>query len=147
MPPTAVVETDGAQVQRRAQERRASRLLDLRRRLEQQRNFRLEQLAELDAAAEGYDQMGREAVGSHSCGSSALHEVAALLAAGARHALADIEVALASMAAGRYGRCQACHAEIPQALLEAIPESRLCLDCRHLVKPAPGHRLGFIRGL
>ena len=111
----------------------ASRLPVLRAALEQQRRFRREQLAQLDgdgrthewpAAADSSDPRNRETV-------QALREVDALVAAGARRALADIEVALVRMRTGRYGHCRSCGARIPVVVLEAIPKTTLCLTCHH----------------
>lgn len=38
--------------------------------------------------------------------------------------------ALDRMADGTYGVCEFCGAEIPQARLEALPETTTCLDCQ-----------------
>ena len=107
------------------------RLPALRNKLEQQRRFRREQLAQLDADggtddrsayADRVDPTDPEA-------ESALREVDAVVAAGARRALADIELALVRMATGRYGLCRSCGAGIPLVVLEAIPKTTLCLTC------------------
>jgi DnaK suppressor protein len=87
----------------------------LRARLEEQRQFRLEQLATLADPVEPGD--------GH-------REVAAVLAAGARQALADIETALDRMDTGRYGTCLRCAAPIPVERLDIIPETGLCVDCQ-----------------
>jgi RNA polymerase-binding transcription factor DksA len=55
--------------------------------------------------------------------------VEALVAAGARRALADIELALVQMRTGHYGYCRICGASIPLVVLEAIPKTTLCLAC------------------
>ncbi|MHA6797672.1 TraR/DksA family transcriptional regulator (plasmid) [Pseudonocardia bannensis] len=55
----------------------------------------------------------------------------ALVEAGARRALDDIELALARIRTGDYGRCRACGAGVPPVLLEAIPQTTLCLCCHH----------------
>jgi DnaK suppressor protein len=60
----------------------------------------------------------------------ALDEVRALVAAGARQALADIDLALARMNDGNYGRCRPCDAGIPLAVRTAIPKTTLCRACR-----------------
>jgi DnaK suppressor protein len=110
----------------------ASRLPVLRAALEQQRRFRREQLAQLAGNARTYEWPA-------SAGSSdprnkemvlALREVDALVSAGARRALADIELALARMRTGCYGDCRSCGARIPLVLLEAIPKTTLCLVCQ-----------------
>lgn len=105
-----------------ARDRLADHLPALRAMLENHRQFRLEQLAELDTLVE--DAAPTTAV------DLARHEVAVKLAAAARHALADIDRALALVATGGYGRCGDCHADIPLHLLRALPASRLCLPCR-----------------
>ena len=50
----------------------------------------------------------------------------------ARHAgdlLAQVEEALGRIAAGSYGRCIECAKAIPVARLEALPYTKLCVDC------------------
>jgi RNA polymerase-binding transcription factor DksA len=102
----------------------------LRKELERQREFRSEQLAHLSA----HDQNQASLVGygpraMDGDAVRALHQVRALVAAGARQALADIELALARMNQGTYGRCRACDADIPPAVLTAIPKTTLCQAC------------------
>jgi DnaK suppressor protein len=110
----------------------APRLPVLRAELEQQRRFRREQLALLDAnggtqessvPADPADNRDQEAV-------EARREVDGLVAAGARQALADIDLALVRMDTGRYGLCRSCGARIPLIVLEAIPKTTLCLTCQ-----------------
>lgn len=100
----------------------------LRNTLERHRNFRKEQLAQLST----YDRRnGPPEV--HPDAARAPCEVEAVVAAGARQALADIEFALARMSDGSYGRCRACDANIPLAVLLAIPKTTLCLACHNPV--------------
>jgi len=88
------------------------RLPALRARLLAQRQFRLDQLATLDAATEPHDEIDQ-----------ALHDAA-------RSVLADIETALGHIARGDYGRCQSClTAEIPIEWLAVLPTAALCPDC------------------
>jgi DnaK suppressor protein len=108
----------------------------LREELESQRDFRKEQLAHLIAHNENRTSLagyGPHAVDGDAA--RALNEVRALVAAGARQALADIELALARMNDGTYGRCRACDAGIPLAVLTAIPKTTLCRACH---PPAAG---------
>ena len=58
-------------------------------------------------------------------------EIAALLrrAVEARRKLADVEDALARLAAGRFGRCEQCGSPIPAGLLTAAPQTRYCPRC------------------
>ena len=43
--------------------------------------------------------------------------------------LARIDAALARLAAGRYGHCEECGAEIDAGRLAAVPEATFCRDC------------------
>ena len=65
------------------------------------------------------------------CGDA--HRADDLVAAGARRALADIELALTRIRTGRYGYCRSCNARIPLVVLEAIPKTTLCLGCQQQV--------------
>jgi RNA polymerase-binding transcription factor DksA len=58
-------------------------------------------------------------------------EIAALLrrAVGARRKLADVEDALARLAAGRFGSCEQCGSPIPAGLLTTAPQTRYCPRC------------------
>jgi RNA polymerase-binding transcription factor DksA len=58
-------------------------------------------------------------------------EVAALLrrAVEARRKLADVEDALARLAAGRFGSCEQCGSPIPAGLLTTAPQTRYCPRC------------------
>jgi RNA polymerase-binding transcription factor DksA len=58
-------------------------------------------------------------------------KIAALLrrAVRARRKLADIEDALARLAAGRFGSCEQCGSPVPAGLLRAAPETRYCARC------------------
>jgi DnaK suppressor protein len=118
----------------------ASRLPALRAALEEQRRFRREQLAALETDAAdcaGQDSADLPGPGDRQA-MPALREVDALVAAGARQSLADIELALVRMRTGRYGRCRACGDRIPLAVLEAIPRTTLCLGCQREDEDADG---------
>lgn len=108
-------------------------LPSLRKALERERDFRVEQLAELAAGT------GRAATPCAQYGETgtqaAVREVTLLIADGARQALVDIERALAAMRAGRYGYCESCTGKVPLAVLQAVPQARLCLGCHR----APDH--------
>ena len=47
----------------------------------------------------------------------------------ARRKLADVEEALSRLAAGEFGRCEQCGAQIPDGLLATAPEIRYCPRC------------------
>ena len=108
-----------------------SRLPVLRAALEQQHDFRREQLAQVDG-----DQRTRSSPSINGAADQdheavrARREVEALVTAGARRALADIELALARMRTGHYGYCRICGIGIPLVVLEAIPKTTLCLACQ-----------------
>jgi RNA polymerase-binding transcription factor DksA len=109
----------------------ASRLPDLRAALERQRDFRREQLAQVDLCRPSRTPSATDgAVDRAQERTSALREVEALVAAGARRALTDIELALARIHTGDYGCCRVCGTGIPLAVLEAIPKTTLCLVCQ-----------------
>ncbi|HMP78225.1 MAG TPA: TraR/DksA family transcriptional regulator, partial [Pirellulaceae bacterium] len=61
---------------------------------------------------------------------SANGEISSQLAEVATRELANIEWALKFMSAGKYGKCEACNANIPLARLEALPYATLCIDCQ-----------------
>lgn len=92
-------------------------LAALRRSLEEQREFRSEQLRRyspdaLDQAAEGQV------------------EVHMRLFESARAVLTDVEDALARMDEGRYGVCEVCEKPIPLERLEIVPQARYCVRCQ-----------------
>lgn len=103
----------------------AQRLPELRQRLRGERQFRIQQLSEPPAAASG-----RHRQPTVDAGERARREVRTAVAAGARQALADIELALARIRTGEYGLCTSCAKRIPLAVLSAIPQTNLCLACR-----------------
>ena len=51
-------------------------------------------------------------------------------AASLKDKLTEIDDALLRIGEGKYGLCQSCGAEIGEDILETIPESRLCQDCK-----------------
>ena len=113
--------------------------------LDEQRRFRLDQLAELAANAL-LERKGERTVfvttrdvtvkfkasdpASPAGTDPARIEVAETLAAGARQALADIEAALRRMRAGQYGACTRCGGRILVERLYVIPQAALCVACQ-----------------
>ncbi len=85
----------------------------------QQRNFRIEQLAELAATGSSY------AAGDPR------DQVLDAVRAAAIVALADTESALQRLTHGCYGRCGQCDIAIPLERLEILPMARLCTACQH----------------
>lgn len=115
----------------------ARHLPDLREELERQRTFRHVQLAHLIAHDENRTSLlgyGPRAMDGNAA--RAQDEVRAFVAAGARQALADIELALARINEGNYGRCRACDAGIPRVVLTGIPATTVCQACRRPAAPA-----------
>ncbi|GAA3463742.1 TraR/DksA family transcriptional regulator [Saccharothrix longispora] len=103
--------------------RLSDHLPGLRAELERQRRFRLEQLAGLARSS------------TAPAGDAARREVALAVADAARQALLDVDIALALVETGDYGRCRGCREDIPLRLLRAIPTTRWCLGCRQLLIP------------
>jgi len=119
----------------------AVRLPVLRAALERQRDFRREQLAQVDLhQPAGASPVTNAASDRPREATPALREIEEVVAAGARRALTDIELALARMRTGHYGCCRLCGGGIPIAVLEAIPKTTLCLACQRTaergVRPA-----------
>ncbi len=52
------------------------------------------------------------------------------LSAQARAAVEEIDHALAKIEAGTYGLCEGCGEPIPRARLKALPQARLCVNCK-----------------
>ncbi|HEV7203991.1 MAG TPA: hypothetical protein VGN18_05235 [Jatrophihabitans sp.] len=106
----------------------------LRHMLEQQRAFRLEQLAELHRP------------GVPGLLGSTDDEVFTSLSTGARAALRDVQHALWRMDEGGYGLCTACAAPLRLEVLEVLPQAALCLPCQRATTDqrasVPGNRGG-----
>jgi DnaK suppressor protein len=86
-----------------------------RRRLEEERRFRVDQLAALEA---------------ESCPTT--HEsVQRALFIAATTALDEIDAALDRLSSGRYGRCVTCSAELPAERLDVLPMAALCMPCHY----------------
>lgn len=87
----------------------------LRAALDEQRHFRLEQIASLTGSTP--DDPARE-------------QVTVALTIAACRALADIEGALARIRAGQYGTCLDCGGDIDPHRLYAIPQTVRCGHCQ-----------------
>jgi DnaK suppressor protein len=90
----------------------------LRSMLEQQRAFRVDQLAQLHRPAP-----------DSPLGTSD-PEIFRSLVAGARSALRDVQAALWRMDEGRYGLCVRCGDAIGLERLEILPQTALCVVCQ-----------------
>lgn len=105
--------------------------------LVRQRDFRREQLAQLDMRS-GTTSPSQAVHGAACDTTPSVREVQALVRTAARRALDDIELALARIRTGDYGRCRACGSGIALAVIESIPQTTLCLDCQRLGDHAGG---------
>lgn len=102
--------------------------------LEDRWQARLEELTEL-ALAYHAAELALDGSGA----GSGQQETQALLrrAVAVRRRLADVEEALARLAAGDFGHCEQCGSGIPAGLLAVIPETRYCPRCD--AEPARAH--------
>ncbi|SHF99713.1 DnaK suppressor protein [Jatrophihabitans endophyticus] len=114
----------------------ATELAQLRMMLDEQRGFRLEQLAALRRP------------GTPGPLGSADDEISASLATGAHAALGDIEAALRRMVRGTYGRCTECGTALGLERLEILPQAALCMPCqrRDAADGQPGGGTGSVGG-
>jgi RNA polymerase-binding transcription factor DksA len=48
--------------------------------------------------------------------------------------LANIDLALKKLEAGKYGVCSVCHKNISESRLQALPEAQVCMDCEKIPK-------------
>ncbi|MFI9616906.1 TraR/DksA family transcriptional regulator [Streptomyces sp. NPDC052023] len=104
----------------------AAQLAGLRENLNEQRAFRLDQLAQLWQGTPARAQRAREqAAVSHL-------EVHIKLCASARMVLADVEAALERMDQGTYGICQQCQYPVQPARLRIVPQARYCGRCHQV---------------
>jgi DnaK suppressor protein len=102
----------------------------LRARLEEQRRFRIDQLAMLGEPTPRRAGGWRPALAAEGDLDAEHDRIRAALAEGARRVLADIETALHRMRTGRYGTCQRCAGPIPLEQLHVIPYAARCVDCQ-----------------
>jgi RNA polymerase-binding transcription factor DksA len=107
--------------------------------LEKRWQARLAQVTELSVAF--YQTGERSGAGTGGGGASGADAAAGRelrrlqrRTAAARRALADTEEALGRLAAGSYGRCEQCAADIPARWLTSRPEARYCPRCS---RPGP----------
>jgi RNA polymerase-binding transcription factor DksA len=99
----------------------------LRARLEEQRQFRIEQIDSLSGADGVPLPVGGNL--TNPLVDTARDQVTAALLAGARQALADIDTALYRIFNGEYGNCLTCGQPIDMQRLSTLPQTALCADC------------------
>ena len=63
-------------------------------------------------------------------------EISSKLAEVESRELANIEVALERMRAGKYGLCEICNGKIPLARLNALPYATSCIECQRATENA-----------
>ena len=101
----------------------------LRARLQEQRRFRLDQLAMLGESPDRREIAWRPAFAPDD--TAAEHDrIRAALIEGAWRVLADIETALHRMRTGRYGMCLRCASPITLEQLDTIPYAATCVECQ-----------------
>jgi RNA polymerase-binding protein DksA len=61
-----------------------------------------------------------------------------LIGSAGGEALENIDEALRSIDDGTYGTCAGCGQEIPEARLEALPQAKLCIDCKTKAEESQG---------
>ena len=93
----------------------------LRRRLDDQRRFRLDQIEELAA----------ETAEATLTADEARRQVNRALTVAAEWALSDINTALSRIDHGTYGVCLRCTKPIPLERLDILPMSRMCGPCQY----------------
>ena len=96
----------------------AAQLAQLRVMLEEQRDFRLDQLAAL-----------RRPNVRHRLGGGS-REISVVLTVGAETALNEVLAALRRMDEGTYGRCEQCSSTIGLERLEILPQTAICMTCQ-----------------
>ena len=111
-------------VERRRGVRLEPHLRGLRAELEEQREFRLEQLEELGRVIEAAEDEDEARL-----------EVAYVLALAAGSAMEEIEAALERLAAGSYGTCVGCAGPVGLERLEVLPMAALCAPCQYRDEP------------
>lgn len=97
--------------------------------LQDERRFRAEQLAGLDADLAASDRHER---------------VKLALRIAATSALAEVDAALARLAEGRYGLCVSCARRITDDRLDVLPMTALCMPCHYNAQNC--HRATTLRG-
>lgn len=90
--------------------------------LESRWRARLREVTELSLA---YHTAASETAGNDDRAAQALLN----RAVAARGELANVEEALGRLAAGNFGACEQCGAEIPAGVLISAPETRYCAQC------------------
>ncbi|MFW9606280.1 MAG: TraR/DksA family transcriptional regulator [Pseudomonas sp.] len=95
--------------------------------------------AALTAQADDYrrraEAIRRDLSGEHSADSEEQaverenDDVLHALLAEAEAGLRDVDAALQRLAAGTYGQCTECGAEVAAARLQALPAAALCVNC------------------
>ena len=95
----------------------AAELATFRAMLDEQRDFRLDQLAALRRP------QTRQRLGAGN------REISVVLTVGAENALHEVMAALARLDAGTYGRCNQCGGTIGIERLEILPQTPTCMRC------------------
>jgi RNA polymerase-binding transcription factor DksA len=108
----------------------AENLATLREMLHEQREFRLQQLADLTEPSGTDHQSGQGPNPGAQPGDAGHVEVTRALTVAARQALDNVELALERIRSGQYGTCLTCGETISLDRLYVIPQSNQCVDCQ-----------------
>ncbi len=92
----------------------------LRRELEQERCFRVDQI----------DELAAETAAASLVGDDARRHIGRALTVAAEWVLGDVEAALHRLDQGTYGLCECCQAPIPFERLDVLPMTRSCVPCQ-----------------
>ena len=106
-----------------------STMNELKQRLEDEKISLERQLADYGAAGDGIDVALGE--GFADSGQATAERTEALgIVETLRNQRKEVVDALERMATDKYGLCERCGQEIPEARLEAVPSARLCVSCK-----------------
>jgi DnaK suppressor protein len=70
----------------------------------------------------------------------AMRDTAFLMGEAGGEVLEEIDEALDRLKSDKYGCCETCGADIPEARLEAIPYAKFCLKCKNELERSGGVR-------
>ena len=104
-------------------------------------------VADLDALGEATASTSKDSSGDLSSYSSHMadqgtdameREKAFLFASVKKKRLDEVDMALARIEAGTFGRCESCGQLIPPKRLERLPDASLCVSCKEKQEKASG---------
>ncbi len=112
-------------------------LESLEKRLLEERKKRLSEIGQLDKTIlnqrgkDSGDDMSNHSFHMDDMGSDAMERERAFLTASVEgRALLEVDEALRRLYRDEYGVCETCGDDIAMKRLEAVPQAKLCLDCK-----------------